>query len=280
MVVGGAVDSKGGGSDVVAVGSVGSVVTLGAGVVSTTRGAAGRRVRAGVRGRGVGVGVAVGVSVRSEVGSAGLVSAGTSGAGRLIALFVVRGAGQRNNVAITATAAAVPPMVTSAVGLRAARRAGVGARSASSSSASSRSGTAAHRPLPLRCVGSASFSPASVTRAVAWPVVASPDGGVYPESRPAVFVAPRVPVNPPSAGDQGVLRLVGRRGPAGAVRTGTVDRIPLGAIALGLIPLGMIHRRVRPGRGGRPTPGAVAARRRHLGRPRQPVVVRVAHGRR
>ena len=39
VVVGGAVDSEGGGSDVVAVGSVGSVVTLGAGVVSTTRAA-------------------------------------------------------------------------------------------------------------------------------------------------------------------------------------------------------------------------------------------------
>ena len=58
VVVVGAVDSDGGGSEVVSVGSVGSVVTLGAGVVSTTGGgAAGRRVRVGVgRGRGVGVG--------------------------------------------------------------------------------------------------------------------------------------------------------------------------------------------------------------------------------
>ena len=48
-------------------------------------------------------------------------SAGTSGTGRLTALFVVRGAGHRNSVAITATAAAAPPMLTSAAGLRSRR---------------------------------------------------------------------------------------------------------------------------------------------------------------
>ena len=38
-----------------------------------------------------------------------------------------------------------------------------------------------------------------MTSAVAWPDVRQPDGGVYPDNRPAVLVAPRVPVNPPSA---------------------------------------------------------------------------------
>ena len=110
VVVGGVVESDGG-AEVVSV-ALGSTDSLGAGVVSTTGGGAGaaaRRVRVGAgRGRCV-VGVSVGVGVSSTVGSAGAVSAGTRGTGLLTALFVVRGAGQRNRVAITATAAAAPP---------------------------------------------------------------------------------------------------------------------------------------------------------------------------
>jgi len=95
--VGGAVDSDGGGSDVVPGGSVGSTLPLGAGVVSTTGAGAGtavRRVRAGVgRGRCVVVGAAVGVGVSSGVCCTGLVSAGTSGAGRLTGLSTRSGRG-------------------------------------------------------------------------------------------------------------------------------------------------------------------------------------------
>ncbi len=179
----GVVDSDAGGSeadgDVESVGVVGSVLTLAAGVVSTTGGAA-RRVRGGAgRGRWVVVSVRDGVS--SAVGSAGAVTAGTRGAGRLIALFVVRGAGQRKSVDTTATAAAAPPMLTNAAGLRPRSTAGAGAGSGSRSSASSSSDTAAHRPLPLRCAGRASSSSVSTIRAVArLPVAdsASPEGGV------------------------------------------------------------------------------------------------------
>ena len=135
----------------------------------------------GGAGRGRWVVVSVGVGVSSAVGSAGAVTAGTRGAGRLIALFVVRGAGQRNSVDTTATAAAAPPMLTNAAGLRTRSTAGAGAASGSRSSASSSSDTATHRPLPLRCTGSASGSSVSTIRAVArLPVAdsASPDGGV------------------------------------------------------------------------------------------------------
>ena len=179
----GVVDSDAGGSEADAdpVGVVGSVLTLGpAVVVSTTGGTAARRVRGGA-GRGRWVVVSVGVGVSSAVGSAGAVTAGTRGAGRLIALFVVRGAGQRNSVDTTATAAAAPPMLTNAAGLRTRSTAGAGAASGSRSSASSSSDTATHRPLPLRCAGRASGSSVSTIRAVArLPVAdsASPDGGV------------------------------------------------------------------------------------------------------
>ena len=152
-VVVGVVDSGPTGSEADAdpVGVVGSVLTLGpAVVVSTTGGTAARRVRGAGRGRWLVVSVGVGVS--SAVGSAGAVTAGTRGAGRLIALFVVRGAGQRNSVDTTATAAAAPPMLTNAAGLRTRSTAGAGAASGSRSSASSLRRFVRHRNPPAAAV--------------------------------------------------------------------------------------------------------------------------------